>query len=384
MTAMDLAGRMPLARILVVDDDELMALLVQRMLNGAGYECEVARSGEEALVSLNSQQFDLVISDIVLPHLRGTDLVRELRKQIPRIPVVLMTAYTSIPSAVDAMSEGAFSYLAKPPDEKQLLLAVGHALEMSQLRRENDQMRAGASILRNISHEIRTPLNAILNGAELVVDALDGQDPDDSKLALTIIENGCSRLQNAVDELLEMAALESRSLNPSAASIVLSDAVQQIAEEFLPSAKKKGLSLKCEIENAQATIMFDQQGLDHAIRKIVDNAIKFTEHGGVSLRVYRNPQGAFCLDVSDTGIGISTDKLPDLLAPFSQAAGGYTRPYQGLGLGLAIAKRQLELNGGRLSAYSELGEGSTFTLVFPSSAAVRLRVAPNDPIHRHT
>ncbi len=95
-------------------------------INGR-HECEVAHSGEDALVSLSSQQFDLVISDIVLPHLRGTDLVRELSKQIARIPVVLMTAYTSIPSAVDAISdvqsgkiaqsfaaEGVLAYVNKP------------------------------------------------------------------------------------------------------------------------------------------------------------------------------------------------------------------------------------------------------------------------------
>lgn len=359
-----------MARILVVDDDKLTALLVERTLGNANYECEIAGTAEQALVALTKRDFDLVISDIVLPGLRGTDLLRELRRRTPRIPVILTTAYASIPAAMEAIREGAFGYLAKPANDTDLLMTVAHALEMDRLARANDTLRKEAFILRNISHEIRTPLSAVLNGSELIVKALK-QDGGNGGMAdvLKAIEEGCSRLTYTVDILLEMAALQGGEVKPAPVAIMLGPFVEEIARQFFPHARKKALTLECAVEDPHAKVMFDRQGLGSALSKLLDNAIKFTPRGGIFLRVYRNQAGTCCLDVRDTGVGISDTRLPEVFAAFSQAKEGNDRPYQGLGLGLAVAQKHLELNGARLLGYSIPGEGSTFTMVFSSTEA---------------
>jgi signal transduction histidine kinase len=106
----------------------------------------------------------------------------------------------------------------------------------------------------------------------------------------------------------------------------------------------------------------------HSVRNLIENAIKFTERGGVAVRLYREVSGAVCITVSDTGIGVDKDYLPHLLEPFSQEDSGDTRRFEGAGLGLALSRRYLELTGASLSAHSAKGVGSSFTIRFARAA----------------
>ncbi len=128
-------------RILVVDDDEGSARLVERILRKAGYECELCGDGKAALTVAEQENVDVVVTDVRMPRMNGIELCRQLRASWPKLPVILMTSYGSIPDAVEAMREGAFSYLSKPPDEEQLRSLVARALEMTRLERENRFLR---------------------------------------------------------------------------------------------------------------------------------------------------------------------------------------------------------------------------------------------------
>ncbi len=129
------------ARILVVDDDRLMAQLIARTLVNADYDCEVCTSGEAALEAFNKRAADLVISDVVMPTMEGTELLRELHERTPGLPVILLTSYGTIPSAVAAMRDGAYTYLTKPVDDDELLMLISRALELTRLERENHYLR---------------------------------------------------------------------------------------------------------------------------------------------------------------------------------------------------------------------------------------------------
>ena len=128
-------------RILIVDDDEGSARLVERILRKAGYECELCKDGKAALTVAEQENVDVVVTDVRMPRMSGIELCRQLRASWPKLPVILMTSYGSIPDAVEAMREGAFSYLSKPPDEEQLRSLVARALEMTRLERENRFLR---------------------------------------------------------------------------------------------------------------------------------------------------------------------------------------------------------------------------------------------------
>ncbi len=128
-------------RILVVDDDEGSARLVERILGKAGYQCELCKDGKTALTVAEQENVDVVVTDVRMPQMSGIELCRQLRASWPKLPVILMTSYGSIPDAVEAMREGAFSYLSKPLDEEQLRSLVARALEMTRLERENRFLR---------------------------------------------------------------------------------------------------------------------------------------------------------------------------------------------------------------------------------------------------
>ncbi len=128
-------------RILIVDDDEASARLVERFLHKAGYECELSSDGKAALTVAEQENIDVVVTDVRMPRMSGIELCRQVKARWPTLPVILMTSYGSISDAVEAMREGAFSYLSKPPDEEQLRSLVARALEMTRLERENRFLR---------------------------------------------------------------------------------------------------------------------------------------------------------------------------------------------------------------------------------------------------
>jgi signal transduction histidine kinase len=122
-----------------------------------------------------------------------------------------------------------------------------------------------------------------------------------------------------------------------------------------------------ENEAQDAEVWFDEYCLGHALLNLLENGIKFTNQGGLRVRVYREADGTLSIDVADTGIGIDPAFLPRLLEPFAQEETGFTRRFEGSGLGLAVAKGYLERNGARITAASAKGAGSVFTITFPRS-----------------
>jgi DNA-binding NtrC family response regulator len=128
-------------RILIIDDEVEIAKLTARVLQDAGYECETCASATAALQIFEQREADVVITDLKMPRMDGFELMRELRKRRSRLPVILLTGFASISSAVKAMREGAFDYVAKPFDEDELCAVVARALEMSRLERENRHLR---------------------------------------------------------------------------------------------------------------------------------------------------------------------------------------------------------------------------------------------------
>jgi DNA-binding NtrC family response regulator len=129
------------ARVLIVDDEERMASVVAMALGRAGYECETCTSGTAALAVLAERSTDVVLTDWKMPQMDGIELLRQLHAQQPTLPVILLTAHGSVPSAVAAMREGAFDYVTKPFDNDELRAVVARALDMTRLERENRYLR---------------------------------------------------------------------------------------------------------------------------------------------------------------------------------------------------------------------------------------------------
>jgi len=227
----------------------------------------------------------------------------------------------------------------------------------------SESARLKSAFLKNVNHEIRTPLNTIIGHAELLMDVIPAVSQDQEILhsAQAIIE-ASSRLERNFRAILDLSKLEAVAFTIAPAAIKLSELIDLQLFEIQPAAERKAITVVFQNEDPDITVTLDEYCLRHALANLLDNAIKFTERGGVTVRVYHGSDSRICVDVEDTGIGIGPEYFPRLFESFSQEDNGEALRCQGLGLGLALAKRYLAINGAELSAASRQHEGSVFTI----------------------
>jgi PAS domain S-box-containing protein len=227
--------------------------------------------------------------------------------------------------------------------------------------------RTKSDFLASMSHEIRTPMNAIMGIADLL--AKTPLSPEQDKY-VQIFQRAGDNLLNLINDILDLSKVESSQLELEKTGFSLNDLLEKVMEMVTVPANAKRLALVCDIApGVPNDLVGDPTRLRQVLLNLVGNAIKFTESGTVSLRVTPDMNTlmptALRFAVSDTGIGISGEKLDRVFERFTQADSSTTRRFGGSGLGLTISKRLVELMGGHIGAESEVGKGSVFSFSVP-------------------
>ena len=239
---------------------------------------------------------------------------------------------------------------------------------------ESDRMKL--SLLANMSHEIRTPLNVLTGYLDLLRDELGPANRTEAEAEFFDgVDKATTRLLDTLSKIIDMARLESGDFEPSPGELHLVDLLEAKIEHYRKLSAKRGLPLEWENEAGQVRVHFDRYALECAVANLLDNAIKFTPHGKVSVRLVSQEGGDVVLQIADTGVGMPKHYLSRVFAPFSQQQSDHTRPYEGSGLGLAITKRFLERNGAWISVETEVGKGTTFSVHFPPAVLAPARAA---------
>ena len=225
--------------------------------------------------------------------------------------------------------------------------------------------RAKSDFLANMSHEIRTPMNAILGFTELLRRrGATGQAADDQRRHLDTIHSSGKHLLELINDILDLSKVESGKLELELVRFAPHAVAHDVVQVLEVKAQEKGLALRLDLPDAlPATVLNDPSRLRQILTNLVGNAIKFTEHGEVRVTVRLltiEGSSRLSIDVKDTGVGISPDKLDAVFEPFTQAETSTTRRFGGTGLGLTISRRFARAMGGDIIATSEPGQGSTF------------------------
>ncbi|MGE5458406.1 MAG: ATP-binding protein, partial [Methanococcaceae archaeon] len=232
-------------------------------------------------------------------------------------------------------------------------------------RKAEESNRLKSAFLTQISHEIRTPVNTILSFSSLLKDRLDNTMDDEIQQCFDIIESGGRRLIRTIDLILSMSEIQSDSFDVNPTLINISrDILNPLLMEFKKTTAIKGLPLTIEDKSEGQIIKGDVSTITQVFQQIIDNAIKYTHSGKVEISLSVEAGRHLVVAVKDTGIGISEDYLSKLFTPFSQEEMGYTRSFEGNGLGLALVKKYAEINNATIEVESQKNVGTNFKVIF--------------------
>ncbi|SEM56719.1 PAS domain S-box protein [Bradyrhizobium sp. OK095] len=248
------------------------------------------------------------------------------------------------------------------------------------LARAEDADQIKSAFLANMSHELRTPLNSIIGFTGIMLQGLAGALNGEQTKQLGMVRRSARHLLDLINDVLDISKIEAGELEVNRKAFDLGSSIERIAALMAPMAQAKGLKLEVQALSKPCWMISDQRRVEQVLLNLVNNAIKFTDHGGVKLTIDAASQSIppvavaqpelLHIHVADTGIGIKPEHLTTLFQPFRQIDSGISRQHDGTGLGLAICRRLAELLGGAIEVESEWGRGSIFTFKLPINGSI--------------
>jgi PAS domain S-box-containing protein len=239
--------------------------------------------------------------------------------------------------------------------EKKVEMRTEELTQANQLKSE---------FLANISHELRTPLNAILSFSEILLMEMEGPLNMKQKEDLKMIKESGKDLLGLINGILDLSKIENEKMELHKEPVHIADMISSVVSQITLKAVEKGLTVKTEIPDSSIIVMGDELRLKQVVRNLIDNALKFTKKGSITVG-FKKEKDFVVVSVQDTGIGIGKEDHHRIFDKFIQIEGGTTREFGGTGLGLSVTKEIIELHGGKIWVESELGEGSTFLFSLP-------------------
>lgn len=280
------------------------------------------------------------------------------------------TLYTDEPHAISSRDTFFLTTAAL-----QTSTAIENALLFAEVKEKNVALERAnqlkSQFLANVTHELRTPLHSIISYGALILEGfVDGELTTEQEQHIQFMVRRAEDLSHLVDDMLDLSKIEADRIEVKLEVVDLEPCLQEVVNQLKPLAQNKSLYLKLEIENAVPLALADSHRLRQVAINLVSNALKFTEKGGITICCrHLHNRDMLHISVHDTGIGISPGALGYIFEAFRQADGSTTRRFGGTGLGLTIAKKLIELQGGEIAVESVPGEGSTFSFTLPVIAA---------------
>ncbi len=376
-------------RILIVDDEPDIALILKLHLEDAGYRTVCAQDGDQALAILAEEEFDLVLLDFRMPRMGGVEVLQRIRESGSDVAVIMMTAHGSENLAVECMKSGALDYFPKPFTLDDMLPRVARALAYRRAVREKQRLEEEkADFVSMLSHDLKNPITAVVGSIDIVREGRLGPVNAEQAEYLQSAIDSCNEVVAMIDNLLDIHRFEAGRMQMNIRDHNPADIVKAVADKFARVAEHEQIKLSLDLGRELPLVAVDRIALTRVIANLLANAVKFTPEGGeivLSCRrtrdcdaqrsvipPYARIPGGFAaqrclvrLGVRDTGNGIPSEELGNIFERFVQARGTSVRERGGAGLGLAYCKMAVEGMGGVIWAASEIGKGSEFIALLP-------------------
>lgn len=343
------------AEILLAEDEKNHLEVLKSMLDSENFSLTGAKDGVEALTELREKNFDLLITDVLMPKMNGIELVKESRKIQPNLPVIIITGFADLELAMEALNLGAEGLFRKPPDRDKLISKIKQCLEKRRLREallQTAKMSSLGEWTVAITHELRNILGAIgISGSILQKFSSSYPECQRCKEPSKLVSDTIERANKTIDYLLNFS-------RPSGKRGIIN------LEKFFDSIFiLMGDKIKCQnivIERKIGDIAIEgvEDSLNVIFLNLITNAIQAMDKGG-TLKIFARQNGKVKIEVSDTGCGIPSDIQEKIFDIF------FTTKKKGNGLGLALVKNEVEKIGGEIKLTSEHGKGSTFAVILP-------------------
>ncbi len=399
--------------ILIVDDEPKNLAVLETVLDDPGYRLVRATSGDEALLALMADEFALLVLDVRMPGMTGFELAQMVkeRRKTARIPIIFLSAYYNEDQHIlEGYGSGAVDYLHKPVNPAVLKSKVsvfaelhrrGRALEAAnqlllgevaerrraeqrlselnetrrvterttELQQASEQLMAANrrkdEFLATLAHELRNPLAPVRNAVELLKRGA-AADPAKVQWATGLFDRQVMLLSRLIDDLMDVSRINQGRVELRRATVALNDVLADAVETVRPLIEESGHQLNVLMPDDALLVDGDRTRLAQAFTNLLHNAAKYTDRGGrIELVVLVEKEQAV-VTVRDTGIGIPPDRLESVFEMFSQVESALSRSRGGLGIGLSLTQRLVQMHGGSVKAHSEgLGHGSRFQVTLP-------------------
>lgn len=361
-------------KILVVDDVVSNVLLLKILLSNEGFQVCTASNGEECINKAKTDKPDIILLDVMMPGISGFDTAVILKKDSETldIPIIFLTALNNPSELVHGFQVGASDFLTKPFNKEELVMRVMHQIQLVAAKRiivrQNEELKRTISnrdkMYSVIAHDLRSPMASIRMVLNLAVNAISPElvGPEIFDL-LDKANRESEETHDLLDNLLKWTKSQTGRINVVYQDFDVNEVIPGVVDIFIMIAETKNIKLNYQVCDESLVVRADNDMLKTVVRNFLSNAIKFSPEGSVIDITSERDNEYAKISIRDYGVGISPDRIEGLFHKGESTYG--TGGEEGSGLGLQLCADFARKNGGDVFVQSELGKGSTFSVLVP-------------------
>ncbi len=363
-----------IADIFIIDDDIDNLNVLIDFLDKSNYRTFVATNGYDAIEQISYKKPDLILMDVMMPGIDGFETCCRIKEkdEFKEIPVIFMTALSETVNKLKGFEVGGSDYITKPFQIEEVLARINAHLTIKnlqiQLKKKNEELEAlNASkdkFFSILAHDLKNPMVVFLSYSQ-ILDKIENMEPEKLKIFTKQFHESARNLVALLENLLTWSRIQRGMIDCSPAHINVNNIISWNIKLLAPNAEQKKITIKNNILN-ESLVFADENMLNTIVRNLLSNAIKFTDNNGTVEIDCKLTDNSAEISVSDTGIGIPEEILPNLfhIDVRSQQAG--TAGEKGTGLGLILCKEFIDKHDGKISVESNAGKGTKVTFTLPN------------------